>query len=82
MATDSPLDGTGGDHKNESGAGRVPAESNGARRRIRDLRHEVVSYPDAPDRCTIFPPDATGVARMSTWLTADHDAFVDLATVR
>lgn len=82
MATDSPLDGPSGDRINESGAGRIPAEANGARRRTRDLRREVVSYPDAPDRCTIFPPDATGVARMSTWLTADRDAFVDLATVR
>jgi len=46
------------------------------------LRHDVVTYSDGPDRCTIYPPDATGVVRMSTWLTADRDAFVDLATVR
>ncbi|SNZ16197.1 hypothetical protein SAMN06269185_2721 [Natronoarchaeum philippinense] len=46
------------------------------------LCHEVVAEADGPDRCTIFPPDATGVVKMSTWLTADADAFVDLSTVR
>jgi|GEM_PF-1057134 len=82
MATDSPLDGPTGERKSESPARRMPGEANIARRRTGDLRHEVVSYPDGPDRCTIFPPDATGVTRMSTWLTADSDAFVDLAAVR
>lgn len=82
MATDSPLDGTDGERERDSGSAETEAEADGARRRAYDLRHEIVSYPDRPDRCTIFPPGATGVTRMSTWLTADRDAFVDLAAVR
>ncbi len=84
MATDSPLDGPAGEREKEAGAGRMrtPVEASKERRGTGDLRHEIVSYPDGPDRCTIFPPDATGVTRMSTWLTANCDAVVDLASVR
>ncbi|MFB6173030.1 MAG: hypothetical protein ABEI39_00150 [Halobacteriales archaeon] len=46
------------------------------------LRCEVVAYPEGPDRCTVFPPGLDGVPRMSTWLTADRDAFVALDAVR
>jgi hypothetical protein len=42
----------------------------------------VVQYADSPDRCTIYPPDATGDERLSTWLSANRDAFVDLDTMR
>ena len=47
-----------------------------------DLSLTVVRYADAPDRCTIYPPATTDDARMSTWLSADSDAFVDLASTR
>jgi hypothetical protein len=42
----------------------------------------LVAYSSRPDRRTIYPPGTTSVARMSTWLTADADAFVDLESVR
>ena len=43
-----------------------------------ELSLTVVRYADGPDRCTIYPPEATGDARMSTWLSADYGSFVDL----
>ena len=42
----------------------------------------LVRYSDAPNRRTVYPPGLSGVARMSTWLTADADAFVDLEAAR
>jgi len=42
----------------------------------------VVRYADGPDRCTIYPPETNGDARMSTWLSADYGAFVDLASMQ
>lgn len=42
----------------------------------------VVRYSDCSDQCTIHPPDATGEERLTRWLSANRDAFVDLATVR
>jgi hypothetical protein len=47
-----------------------------------ELALTVVRYADRPDRCTIFPPESTGDARMSTWLSADYDAVVDLASMQ
>lgn len=47
-----------------------------------DLTLTVVRYTDRPDRCTVYPPDASGDARMSTWLTVDRAACVDLDTFR
>jgi hypothetical protein len=46
------------------------------------LSSTVVGYRERPDRRTVYPPDLSSVARMSTWLTADDDAFVDLADAR
>ena len=37
---------------------------------------------DGPDRLTIYPPGLSSVARMSTWLTADADAFRDIQGAR
>lgn len=37
-----------------------------------------VHYPDGPTRCTMFPDDLTGMARLETWLSADKSVFVDL----
>lgn len=47
-----------------------------------ELSLTVVRYTDGPDRCTVYPPDTAGDARMSTWLSADHSAFVCLDTMR
>ncbi|PSP85820.1 hypothetical protein BRC96_01140 [Halobacteriales archaeon QS_6_64_34] len=44
-----------------------------------ELSMTVVRYADRPDRCTIYPPEATGDARMSTWLSGNYGAFVALA---
>ena len=42
----------------------------------------VVTYADSPDRRTVYPPGLSSVARMSTWFTADDDAFVDVSEMR
>lgn len=42
----------------------------------------LVTYTGRPDRRTVYPPETSNVARMSTWLTADDGAFVDLDAVR
>ncbi|USZ67808.1 hypothetical protein NGM10_13865 [Halorussus salilacus] len=47
-----------------------------------ELRSVVVAYDDRPDRRTVFPPDRSGVERMSAWLTADDRVFVDLGDAR
>ncbi|PSP99570.1 hypothetical protein BRC89_04265 [Halobacteriales archaeon QS_4_70_19] len=46
------------------------------------LAATLVTYEDRPDRRTIYPPGTSSVARMSTWLTADADAFVDRSAMR
>jgi hypothetical protein len=47
-----------------------------------DLEATLVRYEDGPDRLTVYPPGLSGVARMSTWLTADAAAFRDLQGAR
>ena len=42
----------------------------------------LVRYADRPDRCTIHPPDLTGVERMSTWISVDRTLVVDAETMR
>jgi hypothetical protein len=42
----------------------------------------VVRYTDGPDRCTLHPPDASGDARLSTWLSANRSAFAPLDAMR
>jgi hypothetical protein len=37
-----------------------------------------VTNADGPDRRTVFPRGLSSVARMSTWLTANEDVFVDV----
>lgn len=46
------------------------------------LAATLVRYDGRPDRRTVYPPGLSGVARMSTWLTADADEFVDLDAAR
>jgi len=47
-----------------------------------ELSLTVVRYSDGPNRCTIYPPDATGDERMATWLSVDYGALVDLASMQ
>jgi hypothetical protein len=47
-----------------------------------ELRSVVVNYEHRPDRRTVYPRGLSSIERMSTWLTADADAFVDLESVR
>jgi len=47
-----------------------------------ELRHKVTEYPNHPDRCTIYPPGLSGVARMSTWISVDQHVAVDLERMR
>ncbi|WP_135364005.1 DUF7511 domain-containing protein [Halosimplex halophilum] len=46
------------------------------------LELALVRYADRPDRCTVHPPDATGVERMSTWISVDRSLVVDAASMR
>ncbi|WP_128476037.1 DUF7511 domain-containing protein [Halorussus pelagicus] len=46
------------------------------------LRSVVVEYEDRPDRRTVYPAGVSEMERMSSWLTADDDAFVDLEATR
>lgn len=47
-----------------------------------DLESIVVRYEDRPDRCTITPRECADAERLTTWLSADVGAVVDLADVR
>jgi len=47
-----------------------------------ELALTVIRYTDGPDRCTVYPSETGGDARMSTWLTVDRTACVDLEAVR
>jgi len=42
------------------------------------LDSTLVTNADGPDRRTVFPRGLSSVARMSTWLTANEEAFVDV----
>ncbi|WP_248897721.1 DUF7511 domain-containing protein [Haloplanus halobius] len=46
------------------------------------LRSVVVTYEGTPDRRTLYPPTATETERLTTWLTADADAFERLDEMR
>lgn len=46
------------------------------------LESIVVRYDDRPDRCTIAPLECSEADRVTTWLSADVRAFVDLADMR
>ncbi|ELZ12177.1 hypothetical protein C479_05198 [Halovivax asiaticus JCM 14624] len=46
------------------------------------LEHRIVRYESSPDRCTIFPPACEPAEQLTTWLSADQSAFVDLESAR
>ncbi|WP_029601767.1 DUF7511 domain-containing protein [Halococcus hamelinensis] len=43
-----------------------------------ELSAVVETTEDGRRSCTIYPTDATGVDRMSQWITANGDSFVEL----
>ena len=45
---------------------------------VEPLDSTLVTNTDGPDRRTVFPRGLSSVARMSTWLTANEDVFVDI----
>lgn len=47
-----------------------------------DLESIVVRYENRTDRCTITPRECSDADRLTTWLSADIDAFVDLSEMR
>lgn len=47
-----------------------------------DLRTIVVEYPDRPDQCTICPRTITSQQLLTTWITADRSALIDLGDAR
>lgn len=46
------------------------------------LHAVTVERDDGPDECTLYPRGASGVDRMSAWITAEEGSFVDPRTVR
>ena len=46
--------------------------------RPKPLDSTLVTNTDGPNRRTVFPRGLSSVARMSTWLTANEDVFVDV----
>jgi hypothetical protein len=46
------------------------------------LDSKLVSYSDRPDRRTVYPRGLSRVALMSTWMTANDSAFVDVEANR
>lgn len=64
--------------------GRRERTAAGDQRTTRSIALEfiIVRYENRPDRCTIAPRDCPDAERMTTWLSADVDAFVDLENHR
>lgn len=46
------------------------------------IRSVSVEYEDRSDRLTIYPRGCPSPALMTTWLTADRDAFIGLLSAR
>ncbi|SFR51033.1 DUF7511 domain-containing protein [Halogeometricum limi] len=42
----------------------------------------VVEYDDEPDECTIYPLHADEEERLTTWVSAKSDTYVDLEAMR
>ena len=68
-------------------AGRTRRERQEQRRESDDpspdaLEAVVVRYETGADRCTIFPRECVDEKKLTTWLSADLSAFVDLECTR
>ncbi|MCO8242689.1 MULTISPECIES: hypothetical protein [unclassified Haladaptatus] len=57
---------------------RSESKRNAVDERSFELASVVVEYDGQPDRCTIYPEEATRFERMASWITADADVFVSL----
>lgn len=49
-----------------------------AARQSFELSSVVVQYEGKPNRCTIYPTEASRLDRMASWISADADLFVPL----
>jgi hypothetical protein len=79
MSIHEPED-TGEQSANDGGTPQQRRET-GADEQYR-LACTLVRYDGEPDRVTVYPPDATSVDRMATWLSADADACLDIERMR
>lgn len=79
MSIHDPED-TAGEDANDGGLADGP-ETGGANAAAR-LACTLVRYDGEPDRVTVYPPDASSVARMATWISADADACLDVDGMR
>ena len=46
------------------------------------LAADIVTYPDAPDECTLSPREVTEDQTTTAWITARGDAFVSADEMR
>ncbi|WP_049920902.1 DUF7511 domain-containing protein [Halopiger djelfimassiliensis] len=58
----------------------TPDEPTGSRDRT--LKSVIVKYEDQPDRRTVFPRNCPDDRKLTAWLSADDNDFVDLHAVR
>ena len=78
MATDSHLpdvDAADAEHDD-------PADDAETAWRIRAYVARIESYDDAPDECTVYPLYADEDERLTTWVSAKEESFVELETMR
>jgi hypothetical protein len=76
-----PLDPAGSSEATRSDAS-SPPPTHAIDGRDFDLHSVVVEYDGSPDRCTIYPRRSRCRDRVTTWLSADREAFVGLEEVR
>lgn len=76
-----PMTGHSSDYDTDDVHRRLTAASQYSTRAI-DIESIVVRYENRADRCTITPRECPAPERLTTWLSADVDAFVDLEAVR
>lgn len=46
------------------------------------LEMRVVEYPDAADRCTLYPPNLVDHERMTHWISVDRAALIPVDHIR
>ncbi|RBI63156.1 hypothetical protein DMJ13_00980 [halophilic archaeon] len=52
------------------------------RERAFELESIVVQHDEMPDRCTVYPAEATRMERMAEWISADADLCLSLEDAR
>ena len=82
MSANSGSTGGGTERSDRSHSARRAGTTTAAAETSPRLVSTLVTDTNGADRRTVYPPGLSSVARMSTWLTADDDAFVDLSAMR